>query len=155
MHAVIASHYLNGGYYPVGGASAIAQSIVPVIELPADFAGSVNGDLTGVDIVAANCGPGTRIVVGPRSHPDKVDPDAAKISLSRDGKSLHKTTGAAVEGGQWANLMTLINQVIEGGRTIREGDIIISGSIGPAHRVELGLYTADFGALGKIGIRIE
>ena len=32
MHAVIASHYLKGGYYPVGGASAIAQSIVPVIE---------------------------------------------------------------------------------------------------------------------------
>ena len=32
MHAVVVSHYLNGGYYPVGGASAIAQSIVPVIE---------------------------------------------------------------------------------------------------------------------------
>jgi len=136
-------------------AQTASQAIVPVIELPADFAGSVNGDLTGADIVAANCGPGTRIVVGPRSHPDGVDPDAAKISLSRDGKALHRTTGASVEGGQWTNLMTLINQVIEEGGTIREGDIIISGSIGPAHPAEPGLYTADYGALGKIGLRIE
>jgi len=32
MHAVIASHYLNGGYYPVGGASSIARAIVPAVE---------------------------------------------------------------------------------------------------------------------------
>jgi phytoene dehydrogenase-like protein len=32
IHAVIASHYLTGGYYPVGGASAIARAIVPVVE---------------------------------------------------------------------------------------------------------------------------
>jgi len=32
VHAVIASHYLNGGYYPVGGARAIARAIVPAIE---------------------------------------------------------------------------------------------------------------------------
>jgi all-trans-retinol 13,14-reductase len=31
-HAVLVSHYLNGGYYPVGGASAIAQAIIPAIE---------------------------------------------------------------------------------------------------------------------------
>ena len=136
-------------------AQTATQAIVPVIELPADFAGRVSGDLTAADIVAANCGPGTRIVVGPRSHPDKVDPDAAQISLSRDGKSLHRTTGASVEGGQWANLMTLINQAIEGGRTIREGDIIISGAIGAAHPAEPGLYTADYSALGKIELRIK
>jgi all-trans-retinol 13,14-reductase len=32
MHASVASHYLAGGYFPVGGASAIARSIAPVIE---------------------------------------------------------------------------------------------------------------------------
>lgn len=32
IHAVIVSHYLNGGYYPEGGAGTIAQSIVPIIE---------------------------------------------------------------------------------------------------------------------------
>ena len=31
-HAIIATHYLNGGYYPVGGAGSIARAIAPVIE---------------------------------------------------------------------------------------------------------------------------
>lgn len=32
MHAVVMSHYLNGAYYPVGGAKAFAHALVPVIE---------------------------------------------------------------------------------------------------------------------------
>jgi all-trans-retinol 13,14-reductase len=32
MHAILARHYLRGGFYPVGGASQIAASLVPVIE---------------------------------------------------------------------------------------------------------------------------
>ena len=33
MHALIAGHYFNGGFYPVGGASKIAESIVPQIQV--------------------------------------------------------------------------------------------------------------------------
>ncbi|MDH3254139.1 MAG: NAD(P)/FAD-dependent oxidoreductase, partial [Acidobacteriota bacterium] len=32
MHAMLARHYLRGGFYPVGGSSAIAGAIAPVIE---------------------------------------------------------------------------------------------------------------------------
>ncbi|MCT7360588.1 phytoene desaturase family protein [Thalassolituus pacificus] len=32
MHALIAKHYLAGGAYPVGGASAIARTIIPTIQ---------------------------------------------------------------------------------------------------------------------------
>ena len=32
MHAVVAAHYLEGAYYPVGGASRIAAGIAPAIE---------------------------------------------------------------------------------------------------------------------------
>ncbi|MCH9691750.1 MAG: NAD(P)/FAD-dependent oxidoreductase [Gammaproteobacteria bacterium] len=32
-HALIVKHYLNGGYYPVGGASKIAAAIIPQIQL--------------------------------------------------------------------------------------------------------------------------
>jgi all-trans-retinol 13,14-reductase len=32
MHALVASHYFRGGFYPVGGSAAIAESIIPVIE---------------------------------------------------------------------------------------------------------------------------
>jgi phytoene dehydrogenase-like protein len=33
MHAIIARHYLHGGFYPVGGASKIAQTIIPQIQV--------------------------------------------------------------------------------------------------------------------------
>ncbi|MFN8491452.1 MAG: hypothetical protein U0350_27895 [Caldilineaceae bacterium] len=32
IHALIAAHYLDGAYYPVGGAGVIAESVVPIIE---------------------------------------------------------------------------------------------------------------------------
>lgn len=32
VHAVIACHYFDGGYYPIGGAKRIAESIIPLIE---------------------------------------------------------------------------------------------------------------------------
>jgi all-trans-retinol 13,14-reductase len=32
MHALVASHYFGGGYYPVGGSAVFAESIIPVIE---------------------------------------------------------------------------------------------------------------------------
>ena len=32
IHALIARHYLYGGYYPVGGASQIARTVIPVIQ---------------------------------------------------------------------------------------------------------------------------
>ena len=32
IHALIADHYFEGGYYPVGGSKVIADSIIPIIE---------------------------------------------------------------------------------------------------------------------------
>jgi all-trans-retinol 13,14-reductase len=32
MHALVASHYFRGGFYPVGGSAVIAEAIIPVIE---------------------------------------------------------------------------------------------------------------------------
>jgi phytoene dehydrogenase-like protein len=32
IHCMIAQHYMHGGYYPVGGASRMAQTIIPVIQ---------------------------------------------------------------------------------------------------------------------------
>lgn len=32
IHSMIAQHYMHGGYYPVGGASRMAETIIPVIQ---------------------------------------------------------------------------------------------------------------------------
>lgn len=47
MHAILASHYLGGGYYPVGGARTMAASVLPRIE-GAGGAVLVDAEVTGV-----------------------------------------------------------------------------------------------------------
>ena len=32
IHAVVTNHYFGGGYYPIGGSKAIAESIIPIVE---------------------------------------------------------------------------------------------------------------------------
>jgi all-trans-retinol 13,14-reductase len=36
MHAILARHYLGGGWYPIGGSSRIAASVAPLIESTGD-----------------------------------------------------------------------------------------------------------------------
>ena len=39
VHAIIMRHYFNGGYYPVGGAQAFAEALVPAMSRPAARSG--------------------------------------------------------------------------------------------------------------------
>jgi 2-oxo-3-hexenedioate decarboxylase len=133
------------------------EAIVPVIELPMSpgplSAGALAVDAR--DAVAGNVG-SNQFIVGAAVSPKNVaQPDAVAVSLSRDGRSLHETSGADVKDGQAQNLMTLINQIVEQGRVIHRGDILISGALGGAKPGEKGNYTADFGPLGVIAFRIE
>ena len=52
-------------------------------------------------------------------------------------------------------LMTLINQIIDQGRVIHRGDIILSGPLGGVQSGEKGNYTAEFGALGSVAFTLE
>lgn len=47
MHALVASHYFGGGYYPVGGSAVIAESIIPVIERAGGLV-LINAEVAGV-----------------------------------------------------------------------------------------------------------
>ncbi|MEZ5396606.1 MAG: alpha/beta hydrolase fold domain-containing protein [Bryobacterales bacterium] len=138
-----------------GEAQTATQHVIPAIELPWDLAKRTSRAPSAVDMVAANCGGETRIVLGAEHHPDKVDLAKLPIRLARDGREVSETTSAATKGGQWQNLMTLINQVIDNGGVIHEGDIILSGAIGPVGAAQEGTYVADYGALGKVEFELR
>ena len=92
----------------------------------------------------------------PLPQPTTVpDTDALKVSLERDGKLVHRTTGASVKSGQAGNLMTLINQIIDQGHVIHRGDIIICGDLGGARPAATGRYTAAYGPLGTITFELR
>jgi 2-keto-4-pentenoate hydratase/dienelactone hydrolase len=131
------------------------EALVPVIELPFNVATLMGGQLTANDGVAANFG-SSRYILGAAVAPAAVaDLDALNVSLERDGALLHKSTGADVKSGQAANLMTLINQIVDQGHVIHRGDVIICGALGGAKPAEKGRYTATFGPLGSITFEVR
>ena len=129
------------------------DAIVPVIELPVNLSSRTGGS-SAIDMAATNVG-SDRFIVGPRSHPDAVDLDAMAIRLSRDGETLHETTGGSANHGQWGNLLSIFNQIVDQGYTIPAGSLIISGALGKVHPGEAGRYTAEFGALGNIEFSLK
>ena len=62
MHALLANHYMDGAAYPVGGASAIAEKIVPIIEAADGMA--LSGAQVANVIVEKNRAVGVRMLDG-------------------------------------------------------------------------------------------
>jgi 2-keto-4-pentenoate hydratase/acetyl esterase/lipase len=131
------------------------EAVAPVIELPYNAGPRMGGESNGLDGIGGNIGSG-RFIVGTSVAPNKIpDLDAVSVVLRRDAETLHTGKGADVQGGQGANLMAIINQVIEQGHVIHRGDIIICGNLGGAREGKPGSYSADYGALGKIEFKLE
>ena len=78
MHALIAGHYFNGGFYPVGGASKIAETIIPQIQVS-------GGDvLTYADVqeilVVDDRAIGVEMVDGHRLYADYIISNAGVVN---------------------------------------------------------------------------
>jgi len=135
-------------------AQECVQSIVPVVELPQNYARRMGvSALSAKDMVGANLGAARYIVGTPKNPP--ADADVLKVTLKRDGQTLHETTGAYAKGGQWANLRLLLNQLTSHGYVIHAGSIVICGALGGSKPGEPGKYTADYGDLGTIEFELQ
>ena len=132
-----------------------SQAVVAAFDVPTNLGERMSGRYSATDFVASNCGNQTNIIVGSRFHPDDYNLDELEISLTLDGETIHETTGDVSKGGQWQNLMTLINQIIDKGHTIHEGDLILSGSLGSPIPAKAGTYTANYGDLGTVEFEIK
>ena len=103
-----------------------------------------------VDALAANVGSARYIVGRRRTSSDNVNPGEVRITLKQESSVMHQTSGGIVKGGQWGNLMVLINQLVDQGYTIRSDNIIICGALGEVHPAAPGSYSADYRVLGGI-----
>jgi 2-keto-4-pentenoate hydratase len=130
-------------------------AVVAAIELPDTYTRRMGGTLGAADALAANMGSARFIIGQKRVSPDDINPDDVQITLRKDGMVLHEVKADIVQGGQWASLMTLINQIVDQGYTLRSGDLIICGALGPVHPVTPGKFQAEFGPLGAIAFELK
>ena len=129
------------------------QALVPVIELPGGKK-ERKSKPTPTDGITSNI-TSANYIVGPETNPRSVDPDTLKISLKRNGKLLHETTGSTAANGQWHNFLHQINHAVQLGYPIKKGHLIITGALGKIAKGQPGHHVANFGSLGTIEFTLK
>lgn len=112
-------------------------------------------DISIVDTVADNASSGAFVLGGvPRRLTDIDDLRDVEMTLTCDGEVLSSGTGEACLGHPVNAVVWLANAVAERGAPLREGEVILSGSLGPLVAVERGkTYEATFTGLGSVRAR--
>jgi 2-keto-4-pentenoate hydratase len=141
---------------PPADAAQVAKAVAavtPVVDLP-DI-GYRNPDKYGAaDMVAANI-TAARYVTGGAHAPTGFDLNGLKVSLTRDGEPVTSGFGRQSLDDQWQSLLAVTRQVLATGRTIRPGDMVMTGRMGERPWLTPGDYRADYGPLGVVAFRVE
>ncbi len=116
-----------------------------------------NWDISIVDTVADNASSGLFVLGGsPRRLTDVDDLRAIEMALTCDGETLSAGTGAACLGHPMNAVVWLANAVAERGAPLQEGEVILSGSLGPLVAAQQGkIYEAEFSGLGTVRAQFE
>jgi 2-keto-4-pentenoate hydratase len=131
---------------------AAMATVAPMFELADPGFGRV--PIRGTDMVAANAACGG-FIEGARQAATDRDVNAVTVVLRRDGESLHEARGSDLMGDQWRALRWLVNTVVAQGYVIEAGQLLLTGSLGGAHPAAPGIYTADFGGLGRLTVTVR
>lgn len=109
--------------------------------------------ITLADTIADNASSGL-FVLGPgRVRPDSLDLRLTGMVLERNGEVAFTGAGAAVLGHPATAVAWLGNQLAEFGLALREGEIILSGSLAAAFPPVAGdRVCAEFGHLGLVEV---
>lgn len=98
-------------------------------------------------------------VLGPAVDPAKIDVDALRLKLIRNGQTLADSPATDVMGSPWISLLWCSNHVIKLGGTLEPGTVIVTGTAAPAYRAKgdeiKGDYVGDCGPLGKVKMTIK
>jgi 2-keto-4-pentenoate hydratase len=118
----------------------------PAIELP-DIAYSDMKLLRGVDLIASNVA-AKKVLIG---NAVKIkDLNAVTVKLFHNGQEIASGIGKNTGGDQWEALKWVVNDVLAKGGEIKDGYIVITGSLTKLIPAKPGKYVADYGSFGKI-----
>lgn len=96
-------------------------------------------------------------VVGEMVPVSEVSPGDVEVVLSRDDRALATGRGDLVMGNPMAAVAWLSRHLTARGRALREGDVVLTGSLTGHHEVPAGEveYTAVFTGLGTVSVRFQ
>lgn len=132
---------------------AMIKSVVPVIELP-DLRFENPDNITGHGLIVNNVA-SNKVLVGKPIDVNSLNINDISTELTRNGVPVIKGKATDAMGDQWQALAWLINRSLRSGYPVSEGNLLITGALGPMIPAERGQYDADFGQLGKLAFSIR
>ncbi len=132
----------------MGSLKKAVSIVFPAIELP-DLCYSDMKQITGPDIIATNVA-ARQVLIGKALPVYTQDLNAVFVKVFHNGQEIAHGSGKNTLGDQWKALQWTVNHVVENGGEIKNGDIVITGSLTPMMPVKPGKYLADFGDFGKM-----
>jgi 2-keto-4-pentenoate hydratase len=131
----------------------LVADIAPALELP-DL-GFLAGKKSGVlDVVRGNVAAHS-FVVGQAQPLLDLDPNTLDVVLRRDDKVVVSASSGELAGGQWQNLLDLINDSVQRGWIIQPDQWLLTGAIGGMKPLQPGRYEASIAELSKLAIQFE
>jgi 2-keto-4-pentenoate hydratase len=98
------------------------------------------------ELIASN-GIHAGLIIGePRSVPENFDWNSKRLDLTKNGRSVVSGFGSSIMGGPMNSLRWLANTLLQRGRMLRSGDLVIPGS-------PVELVTVDRG--DSVGVSVE
>ncbi|MFZ9478136.1 MAG: 2-keto-4-pentenoate hydratase [Steroidobacteraceae bacterium] len=111
-------------------------------------------DIRIVDTIADNASCGLFVRGAERRSPQGLDLAALEVRVSKNGASLSRGLGSAVQGSPLAAVAWLANTLGAYGVTLDAGDIILSGSLVPLEPARPGdFFELDLDRLGRASVR--
>ncbi len=107
-----------------------------------------------VDTIADNASSGLFVLSGTPVAPAGVDLAACTMQMYADGERVSESLGAACLGHPLRAGAWLAAKMIEVGRPLRAGDVVLSGALGPMVAVRPGAsYRAEISGVGGVSVR--
>lgn len=128
-------------------------AVLPVVEIPETGFADME-KIKAEDIVAANVG-SSIFIAGVEKPLVAVSPDDITVVLVSAEKTLSRGVGSDAMGDQLQALRWLVNSVVEHGRTVDNGSILITGSLGKVVPASQGRYEARYSGLGNVTFEIK